>query len=128
MANNVYRVLKTVVDDRDFKLNSDEVRASRLVGDSGDTSALAYDSEDGSIDNTVTEVVMALRSGKLDKADVATLKRELDEQYKEGVSVMKETELEQARALARDTLLGVRSATQDSAQSVANSAQKSTPR
>ena len=68
----------SVVDRTDFKKGQDKERAMRLTGDTGgSTTNGVYDFPDGKFDASKepTPVMLALRSGKLDKADVDTLKR-----------------------------------------------------
>lgn len=67
-----------IVDRSDFKRGQDKERATRLSGDTGGSLTQGvYDFPDGVIDDkkNPTNVELALRKGKLDKADVDTLKR-----------------------------------------------------
>ena len=71
-------VYDKIVDRTDFKRGQDRERAMRLTGDTGGSSTQGvYDFPDGkeSSDSAPTKVEMALRGGRLDKADIDTLAR-----------------------------------------------------
>lgn len=68
----------SIVDRTDFKRGQDKERAMRLTGDTGGSPTTGvYDYPDGNIseDKTPTPLIMALRGGRLDKADVDTIQR-----------------------------------------------------
>lgn len=73
-----------IVRDDDFKRVQEDIKSSDLVQDTGST-ANAYDYKDGKIpsDDSVTDLIVLLRSGKLDKADVAKIKAELEKVAKD---------------------------------------------
>lgn len=67
-----------IVDRTDFKRGQDKERAMRLTGDTGGSPTTGvYDFPDGNIteEKTPTPVIMALRGGRLDKADVDAIQR-----------------------------------------------------
>lgn len=75
-----------IVDRTDFKRGQDKERNMRLAGDtSGSTTQCVYDFPDGKVtdDNQPSDIQLALRSGRLDKADVDTIKRGVDIQAKD---------------------------------------------
>ncbi len=67
-----------IVRDDDFKRIQSEIEAGDLNQDMGSTKN-SYDYEDGSVpsDDPVTPLIVALRSGKLDKADVQKIQDQL---------------------------------------------------
>ncbi|QCS37478.1 hypothetical protein [Tortoise microvirus 107] len=68
-----------IVDDSDFKRVQDENRIARLTHDTGSSTAGVYDFDESRTNfDSVTTIQLAIRSGKLDPADIDTLKRELE--------------------------------------------------
>lgn len=88
-----------VVDRSDFKRGQDKERATRLSGDTGGSLTQGvYDFPDGVIDDkkSPTTVELALRKGKLDKADVDTLQR-LEKQRAQEQQENSQSEFEKAK-------------------------------
>lgn len=69
-----------IVRDDDFKRVQEDIRHSDLVQDTGST-ANSYDYKDGVVpkDDPVTDLILLLRSGKCDKADVQKIRSQLEE-------------------------------------------------
>lgn len=88
-------VYDKIVDRSDFKRGQDKERAARLTADTGSTTNGVYDFPDGKYDEkkAPTDVELALRNGKLDKADVDTLKRlQVEQAEKENSQAVKDSE------------------------------------
>lgn len=106
-----------IVDRSNFQPSSEMKRNMRISGTSpGGTNRPLYDFGDKSTNRTdfLSDVEIALRDGKLDKADVQKLKA-LAEEYgaakvDEAISES-ESEKEKARSSRMDELLGVNSDT-----------------
>lgn len=112
----VQPVYDKVVDRSDFKRGQDKERAMRLQGDTGgSTTQGVYDFEDENIDESKmpSDIQLALRNGKLDKADVDTLmrvqkesaKKEHDEKVSEREKKQRE-EIAEARQSFLDDRVG----------------------
>lgn len=71
-----------VVDRSSFRPDSERVRALKVNPASGESSTPKYDYNDGQVpkDDPVSDIIVALRSGRLDKADVDALKRSIREE------------------------------------------------
>lgn len=85
----------TIVDRSDFKRGQEKERAARLTADTGSTVNGVYDFPDGQFDEkkAPTDIELAVRNGKLDKADVDTLKRlQVDQAEKESAQAAKDSE------------------------------------
>ncbi|QCS37132.1 hypothetical protein [Tortoise microvirus 58] len=104
-----------IVDDSDFKRVQDENRITRLTHDTGSSTSGMYDF-DGVKTNldSVTDIQLAIRSGKLDPADIDTLKRELEivaKQEAESIAAKQEAEKDlralKARTSAIDKVLDI---------------------
>lgn len=69
-----------IVRDDDFKRVQEDIRHNDLVQDTGSTSN-SYDYADGKVpaDDPVTPLILMLRSGKMDKADVQKIREQLEE-------------------------------------------------
>ena len=93
-----------IVDRSDFKRGQDKERATRLSGDTGGSLTQGvYDFPDGVIDDkkSPTNVELALRKGKLDKADVDTLQR-MEKQRAKEQQENSQVELEKAKQKSID--------------------------
>ena len=77
-----------IVDKSEFRPDSETIRGLKLSVGSGVTDKGLYDYSEGKIPDvdTVTPELIALRNGKLDKADVQKLSQEADEALKESMS------------------------------------------
>ena len=76
----VYCKVREIVDLQEFMPDSENVRAFRISGSSGGSGSVPlYDYPDGKIpkNDTVTDLVLKMRSGKLDRADIDNIKRDL---------------------------------------------------
>lgn len=110
-----------IVDDSDFKPSAERIRDNefRSNGVAVDASNLLYDYEEGKpIKEKVSDIQLALRTGKLDKADVQKLNELLTKKMDKNVQDKKDSDLlkseEQAsknRSKALDKLLDVNSDT-----------------
>lgn len=110
-------VYDDIVDDSDFKPTAEQIRDNefRSNGSALDPDSLQYDYEAGKvIKEKVSDVVLALRTGKLDKADVQVLSEFLSNKLDKSVEEKKEADIlaseERAtknRTLALDKVLGV---------------------
>ena len=70
------QVYDDIVDDSDFKPSAEKIRDNNFssVGSATDPASLPYDYKAGQdINELVDDVTLALRNGKLDKADVQKL-------------------------------------------------------
>lgn len=97
-----YENVIKVVDDADFLPDSELVRALRVSG-SGASDNLLYDYDDGVVpeNDTVTNEVLALRSGRLDKAEVQTMK---DALIRSGVDMAKQDKTDAINKAIGDAL------------------------
>lgn len=77
-----------IVDKSEFRPDSETIRGLKLSAGSGLTDKGLYDYPEGVIPDvdTVTPELVALRNGKLDKADVQKLSDEADAALKESMS------------------------------------------
>lgn len=106
-----------IVDDSDFKPSAERIRDNqfRSNGSALDPDSLQYDYEAGKvIKEKVSDVVLALRSGKLDKADVQVLNDAISNKLQQSVEDKKNSDIlaseERAsknRTAALDKALGV---------------------
>ena len=90
-----------IVDKTEFRPDSENVRSARAAGGAISGGGL-YDFPDGvaSDSDSVTKEIIALRNGRLDKAEVQALKEQTDKALKDAVSEAKEKKLlEQKEAL-----------------------------
>lgn len=73
-----YKNVRDVVDRASFRPDSEMVRSFKF-NPQGERTTPVYDYPDGQVpkDDTVTPEIVALRSGKLDKADVDYLKKQV---------------------------------------------------
>ena len=110
--------IEEIVDKSDFRPDSEETRAKRLTSFAPDGNDGVYDYPDGYKDDspTVSAEIIALREGRLDKADVQRIKSELEETANKDLADAKAKEaLEQAEAVSKarteylDTLTGFNS-------------------
>lgn len=69
-----------IVRDDDFKRVQEDIRHNDLIQDTGAV-ANSYDYKDGVVpkDDPVTDLILMLRSGKMDKADVQKVREQLEE-------------------------------------------------
>lgn len=97
-----YKDVLKVVDDADFLPDSELVRALRVSG-SGSSDNLLYDYDDGVVpeNDTVTSEVLALRSGRLDKAEVQTMK---DALVRSGIDLAKQDKSDAINQAISDAL------------------------
>lgn len=110
-------VYDDIVDDSDFKPTAEQIRDNefRSNGSALDPDSLQYDYEAGKvIKEKVSDVVLALRNGKLDKADIQVLDNALSNKLEKSASdkrdsdVLKQEELaSKNRTAALDKALGV---------------------
>lgn len=77
-----------IVDKSEFRPDSETVRGLKLSAGAGVTDKGLYDYPEGKIPDvdTVTPELIALRDGRLDKADVQKLSQEADDALKESMS------------------------------------------
>lgn len=73
-----YKNVRDTVDRASFRSDSEMVRSFKF-NPQGERTTPVYDYNDGQIpkDDTVTPEILALRSGKLDKADIDYLKNQV---------------------------------------------------
>lgn len=83
-----------IVDKTEFRPDSENVRSARASGGAMSGGGL-YDFPDGIVPDSdcVTKEIIALRNGRLDKAEVQALKEQTDKALKDAVSEAKEKEL-----------------------------------
>lgn len=69
-----------IVRDDDFKRVQEDIRNGDLAQDMGSVGNNAYDYKNGVVpdDDPVTPLIVALRSGRLDRADVQKIRSELE--------------------------------------------------
>lgn len=106
-----------IVDDSDFKPTAEQIRDNdfRSNGSSSDPDSLQYDYEAGKvIKEKVSDVVLALRNGRLDKADIQVLNESISNKLEQSVEDKKNADIlaseERAaknRSAALDKALGV---------------------
>lgn len=92
-----------IVDDSDFKPSAERIRDNefRSNGDAVDASNLLYDYEAGKpIKEKVSDIQLALRTGKLDKADVQKLNELLTEKMDKNVQDKKDSDLLKSEEIA----------------------------
>ena len=78
-----------VVDDSQFRPDSEQVRAFQLTG-SGSSGSPQYDENP----EAVTDLELKIRSGKLDKAEISQLMQKKKEELKESTSDLKAEKLQ----------------------------------
>lgn len=106
-----------IVDDSDFRPTAEQIRDNefRSNGSAIDPDSLQYDYEAGKvIKEKVSDVVLLLRNGKLDKSDVQVLNEALTDKLEKSVQDKKDADVlaseERAtknRTAALDKALGV---------------------
>ena len=74
-----FETVQDTVDRQEFRPDAENVRAMRLTGSGGSGSVPLYDYNDGVVpkDDDVTSVIVAMRSGRLDKADIDNIRRSI---------------------------------------------------
>lgn len=99
-----YSAYDDVVDKSSFRPDSEQVRALKF-NPQGSGSVPCYDYPDGKIpdDDPVSPTIVALRSGKLDKADVAKIQKSIYDEAK----TTKDTEKYKKVSEALDKALGI---------------------
>lgn len=94
-----------ILDTSDFKPSRELIR-DRSGSNSGEIEQGLYDYKKGTKiteENRVTEIEMALRNGKLDKADIQKLNKLLEENLKEqGEEAKEKQELEKAEKASKN--------------------------
>lgn len=104
-----------IVDKSDYRPDSENTRAKRLTSFVPDSSSGVYDYDNGFTDDSpmVSPDVVALREGRLDKADIQRIKSELQDQANKDLADAKAKEaLEEAEKVSKarteylDTLSG----------------------
>lgn len=100
-----YDVIPSVVDDSEFCPDSEMVRSAKFSPSGGDGSTPLYDYPDGKVpdNDKVSSLVLKIRSGKLDKADVEKVKEAIFNAAKKDTDAADNAALKQA---VKDTLLG----------------------
>lgn len=106
-----------IVDDSDFRPTAEQIRDNefRSNGSALDPDSLQYDYEAGKvIKEKVSDVVLMLRNGKLDKADVQVLNEALTNKLEKSVEDKKNADVlaseelaAKNRTAALDKVLGV---------------------
>lgn len=106
-----------IVDDSDFRPTAEQIRdnAFRSNGSVIDPDSLQYDYDAGKvIKEKVSDVVLALRNGKLDKADVQVLNEALTNKLEKSVQDKKDSDVlasekraARNRTAALDKALGI---------------------
>ena len=101
-----YSVIPSVVDDSEFRPDSELVRSAKFSPSGGDGSTPLYDYPDGKVpeNDKVSSLVLKIRSGKLDKADVEKVKEAIFESAKYDTEKAENAALKQA---VKNTLLGI---------------------
>lgn len=76
-----YSSTPQVTDVSEYRPDSESVRALRVTGQLPTSDSLLYDYNDGkvTVDNTPSDLVLTLRSGTLDKADIQTIQSNLSD-------------------------------------------------
>lgn len=79
-----YSTVQPVVDASTFRPDSEAVRSLKFQPQSSDLTKPVYDYPDGNIpdDDSISPEIIALRSGKLDKADIPQVKQNIIEKAK----------------------------------------------
>lgn len=79
-----YDYIHKVVDDSEFMPDSELVRSAKFAPSGGDGSIPLYDYQDGKVpeDDHVTSLLLKIRSGKLDKSEVESIKNAILESAK----------------------------------------------
>ena len=106
-----YNEVISVVDASSFRPDSEAVRALKVNPAGASSGNPIYDYSDGKVpeDDPISPAIVALRSGKLDKADIPQVKQQIIDQAKSKAEVDKANKLLDATASA----LGI-GATEDS--------------
>lgn len=86
------------VDESNFRPDAEQVRALKFNPAGGIAASPVYDYDDGKVpkDDKVTDTIVALRSGRLDKADVDKLKRDIGVTGSENAKALKDAKLRDA--------------------------------
>lgn len=94
----IFACTTKVVDESKFRPDSEQVRAIKFNPAGGLAGNPMYDYPDGKIpkDDKVTDTIVAIRSGKLDKADIDKLHRDIIETGKKTSAELKDAKLRQA--------------------------------
>lgn len=95
-----------IVDRSHFITNRETIRQTRITSDTSGGQTPVYD------DHEPTQLEIALRSGKLDKADVHQIQLKMQEEIKTGNEKAKAEALEKARQDYLDKATGFISETQ----------------
>lgn len=95
-----------IVDRSHYITNKETIRQTRITSDTSGGQTPVYD------DHEPTQIEIALRSGKLDKADVHQLQLKMQEEIKTGNEKAKAEALEKARQDYLDKATGFISETQ----------------
>lgn len=108
-----YKNVRDVVDRASFRPDSEMVRSFKF-NPQGERTTPVYDYPDGQVpnDDTVTPEIVALRSGKLDKADVEYLKNQVLQNAKN------DSDAKHAEAVVKalDKALGISQKTESDSQ------------
>lgn len=106
-----YSEVVSVVDASSFRPDSEAVRALKVNPAGASAGNPVYDYSDGKVpeDDPISAAIVALRSGKLDKADIPQVKQHIINEAKDKAEVDKANKLLDATAAA----LGI-GATEDS--------------
>lgn len=93
--NDRVNVYDDIVDKSEFRPDTETIRGLKLSAGSKLTDCGLYDYKDGKIPevDTVTPELLALREGKLDRADVQKLAAEADAALKDSVSIAEKEKL-----------------------------------
>lgn len=80
----VYADVRKVVDLEEFRPDSEKVRSFKINPTGSGGSMPLYDYPDGKVpnDDTVTDLVVSMRSGKYDKADIDNIRKNVIESSK----------------------------------------------
>lgn len=96
-----------IVDRTHYVTNKETIRQTKITSDTSEGQTPIYD------DHEPTQLEIALRSGKLDKADVHQLQLKMQEEIKTGNEKAKAEALEKARQDYLDKATGFISETQE---------------
>ena len=79
-----YDYIHKVVDDSEFQPDSELVRSAKFAPSGGDGSTPLYDYPDGNVpeNDKVSKLILQIRTGKLDRADVDRIKEVIIEEAK----------------------------------------------
>ena len=90
-------------DVASFRPDSEAVRSLKFNPSGGDASTLEYDFKDGKDDGKISDVMLTVRSGKLDKAEIQTLTDSL----KDSSEKASKDSLDALRSEKVDKVLGI---------------------